>query len=87
MSMAPRCGKWCSGHNTVRVPRIATGTTGTPVWAATTNAPMWKGRNPGAYQSAFGEDDERPPASHRGSQPIGVSHAMLALVAFDELVA
>jgi hypothetical protein len=41
----------------------------------------------GTRQSAFGEDDERPPASHQGSQPVGVSRTMFALVAFDELVA
>ncbi len=41
----------------------------------------------GTRQSAFGEDDERLPGSHQGSQPVGVGHAVFALVAFDELVA
>ena|SRR6516164_7991182 len=41
----------------------------------------------GTRQSAFGEDDERPPGSHQDSQPAHVSHAVFALVALDELMA
>jgi hypothetical protein len=41
----------------------------------------------GTGQSAFGEDDERLPGSHQGSQPVGAGHAVFALVALDELVA
>ena len=49
--------------------------------------PCGRAATRGARQSAFGEDDERLPGSRQGSQPVGVGHAVLALVALDELVA
>jgi hypothetical protein len=41
----------------------------------------------GTRQAASGEDDQRLPASHQGSQPADAGHAELALVALNELVA
>lgn len=36
------------GPQDARVPHMATGTAGTPAWAAATNAPMWDVHSPGA---------------------------------------
>src|SRR5271165_7577421 len=86
MSMTPHRGNRCSGRSIARVPRMATGMTGTPPWAAATNAPMWNGRRPGgADQAALGEYHERLPGSDHGDDPVGIGHTVLALVAFDKL--
>jgi hypothetical protein len=44
----PRRGNHCPDRKIERVPLIPIGTTGTLLWAATTKAPMWNGRSPGA---------------------------------------
>jgi hypothetical protein len=57
-------------RNIARLPRMATATVGGPVLAATTNAPIWKGPQPGTTgQAVFGNGNERPPGSQQGSDP------------------
>lgn len=45
-----------------------------------------EGPQPGrAVEAAFGKYHERLPGLDEGDEPFGVGHAVLALVAFDEL--
>ena len=85
ISTDPRRGKWCSGRRMARVPRMATGTTGTPASAARAHVEGPQPRRAG--QTALGEDHQRLPGSDEGDDPVGVGHPVLTLMAFHELSA
>ena len=69
-----------------RVPRMATGTTGhTGLGGDDERAHVERPQPRGASQAALGEDHQRLPGSDEADEPVGVGHAVLALVALDEL--
>ena len=65
---------------------MATGTTGHAGLGGDDECAHVEGPQPrGAGQTALGEDHQRLPGSDQGDDPVGVGHAVLTLVAFDEL--
>ena len=63
IEIEPRCGNHWPLRNIERVPLMVTGTTGTSVWAATRNAPIWKASRPGILVSVpSGNETIRSPA-------------------------
>ena len=85
-AMAPRRGSHWPARSSGRVPRIATGSTGTCAATAAAKAPRWKGPSPGVRRErALGKDRGRSARLHRLRQPLRVLDALPGVETLDEL--
>ena len=81
----PRRGNHCPARKMERVPVRPIGTSGTPVCAATTKAPIRKGRSPGARPKVPSGKRASNALADGLQHTIGVFDAALWVEAFDKL--